>query len=300
MAVFYNISSLSEDPSGIKVIENPTKTLKAVLFPRDYLPEFNKMTEANQAGVYILYNTIDRNEQPHIYIGQTGYNITSRLSNHNRNKDFWNQALVFVEKGDFLNLNSAHAKIIESILIDEAVKCGAVVMDNSTGSKAPRVQKADQLASATWADEVMTITKILGLAFFVPQNIEGVSDTEAAPSVQDLPRGEWTMLPDGLYTMSRKNKHTGSVYRGIMEVKNGNCILKTGSKLCPVLRKGIGKGWADKWKNAVKSDDTLLEDIPMDSPSGCAALVTGGSANGWTSWKNTDGAFIDIYRKAED
>ena len=297
MAVFYNISSLSEDPAGIKVIENPTKTLKAVLFPREYLSEVNNMTEANQAGVYILYNTIDKNEQPHIYIGQTGYNITSRLSNHNRNKDFWNQALVFVEKGDFLNLNSAHAKIIESILINQAIKCGAVVMDNSTGSKAPRVQKADQLASATWADEVMTITKILGLAFFVPQVTEEQITSESGDADENLPKGEWTMIPDGLYTMTRKIKSTQKTYSGTMEVRNGNCILKAGSEISPI-KKNMPKGWAEKRDGAHKSGDTLTDDIPMDSPSGCAALIVGGTCNGWMSWKNSQGEFIDVYRKA--
>ena len=256
MAVFYNISSLSEDPSGIKVIENPTKTLKAVLFPRDYLPEFNKMTEANQA-------------------------------------------LVFVEKGDFLNLNSAHAKSIESILINQAIKCGAVVMDNSTGSKAPRVQKADQLASATWADEVMTITKILGLASFVPQVTEEQTTAETGDIDENLPKGEWVMIPDGLYTMSRKIKSMQKTYNGTMEVRNGNCILKAGSEISPI-KKNLSKGWEKKWDEAHKSGDTLTEDVPMDSPSGCAALVIGGTGNGWMSWKNTKGEFIDIYRKAEN
>lgn len=299
MAVFYNISSLSEDPAGIKVIENPTKTLKAVLFPREYLPEFNRMTEATQAGVYILYNTIDKNEQPHIYIGQTGYNIISRLNSHNRNKDFWNQALVFVEKGDFLNLNSAHAKIIESILIENAVKCGAVVMDNNTGSKAPRVQKADQLASATWAGEVMTITKILGLAFFVPQVTEEQTETVTEADDGSTPQGRWISIPDGTYTMSRKHLGTKTTYHGTMEVKNGNCILKAGSEVVPVLRKGMSKGWEETWRKAVEAGGVLPEDVLMDSPSGCAAIITGGSCNGWMAWKNADGAYIDVYRKTE-
>lgn len=296
MAAFYTISTLTDDPAGIKVIENPTKTLKAVLFPRDYLPEFSKMTEASQAGVYILYNTIDKHERPHIYIGQTGYSINSRLSNHNRNKDFWDQALVFVEKGNFLNLNSAHAKIIESILIDEAAKCGVVVMDNSAGSNAQKVQKADQLASATWAGEVITITKILGLAFFVPHISEDQPDNRQAPSDDtDISKGKWTMIPDGLYTMIRKIKNMKKTYNGIMEVRNGNCILKAGSEISPV-KKDMTKGWEKKWEGAQKSGDVLTEDIPMDSPSGCAALIIGGTCNGWTSWKNSKGEYIDVYR----
>jgi hypothetical protein len=73
MGIFYNISVEGDDANGIKIIENPTKTLKALLFPREQLHEFNQRPEAEQAGVYILYNSMDRNEQPHIYIGQTGF-----------------------------------------------------------------------------------------------------------------------------------------------------------------------------------------------------------------------------------
>lgn len=190
MGIFYNISTAGDDANGIKVIENPTKTLKALLFPRDRLFEFNQRAEAGQAGVYILYNSMDKNEQPHIYIGQTGVGITSRLLNHNRNMDFWNQALVFVEKGDFLNLNSTHAKIIESRLIRMAENCGAVVMENATGSNAPRVQESDLLAAKTWADEVVTITRLLGLAFF--QNEKPVQ--QGLPRKGDDPLAEYKRL----------------------------------------------------------------------------------------------------------
>ena len=186
MALYYNITCLTGDPAGIKVMENPTKTLKGVLFPRSCLAQFNTLPEASQAGAYILYNTADKNSQPQIYIGQTGYNITSRLSAHNRNRDFWNYALVFVEKGNFLNLNGAHAKIIESILIQKAKTCGVVVMDNATGSNLPRIQDSDLFAAQTWADEVIVMTKLLGLSFFVPF-AQTETDAPAKPA-PELPR----------------------------------------------------------------------------------------------------------------
>lgn len=175
MALYYNLSSLTGDPAGIKVMENPTKTLKAILFPRRCLTEFNNLPEAKQTGVYILYHTADKNEQPHVYIGQTGYAVSSRILDHNRNRDFWNYALVFVEKGDFLNMNSAHTKIIESILIQKAKECNVAIMDNATGSNPPRIQDADLYAAQTWAEEVVVISKLLGLSFFIPADNPALS-----------------------------------------------------------------------------------------------------------------------------
>lgn len=47
MALFYNISTVSDDPTGIKIMDNPTKTLKGILFPRERISEFDHMDESN-------------------------------------------------------------------------------------------------------------------------------------------------------------------------------------------------------------------------------------------------------------
>ena len=167
MPLFYNISA--DNPEGIKVLDNPTKTLKALAFPIEALPDFAKRDEAYQAGVYILYNTADKNERPNIYIGQSGKDILSRIQRHKRHKNFWNYALVFVEKGDFFNLNMSHAKIIESKLLEKAKEHGVVVLDNNTGSIAPRVLVSDEYAANVWAEEIIIMTKLLGLPFFTKQ-----------------------------------------------------------------------------------------------------------------------------------
>jgi len=185
MALYYSIKCLTNEPLGIKEIVNPTKTLKGLSFPRIFLNDFLNLPESKQAGVYILYNTADKNVKPIIYIGQSGVDIGDRLRNHNINKDFWNYALVFIEKGDFLSLNSAHAKIIESLLIKEAQLCDIVTLDNSTGSNPPRVQDSDYDDAETWANEVIVITKLLGLSFFVDYE-EDVADTSTISTMPSL------------------------------------------------------------------------------------------------------------------
>ena len=102
MALYYSISCRTDDPAGIKTIEDRLQNIKAILFHRRQLHTFEAMPEAQQAGVYLLYNMQTKADKPQIYIGQTGQNIQSRLDNHNRNRDFWTYALVFVEKGDLM------------------------------------------------------------------------------------------------------------------------------------------------------------------------------------------------------
>jgi len=295
MGIFYNISTDGDDANGIKIIENPTKTLKALLFPRERLHEFNQRPEAQQAGVYILYNSMDKNEQPHIYIGQTGYSITSRLSNHARTKDFWDQALVFVEKGDFLNLNAAHAKIMESRLISKAGECGAVVMENSDGSRAPRVQPSDQMAADTWAEEVVTITRLLGLAFF-----HGVKTQKPQPDIVPPIQPEDNVIPDGTYTLkSRKKKADGRVVSATAVVKDGKWTILKGAVLGIMEQQGVtprAKEMRKKMK--IDAQGKLLEDADLgkSSPSFAGCVVLNQSCNGWTNWLDSNGILIDTYR----
>lgn len=269
MALFYNISTLSDDPTGIKIMDNPTKTLKGILFPREKLVDFDHMDESNQAGIYILYNTADKNEKPQIYIGQTGYNITSRLRDHNRKRDFWNYALVFVEKGDFLNMNSAHTKLIESMLIKKATECGIAVMDNSTGSNPPRIQDSDKYAAQTWTEEVIVMTQLLGLSFFVlsPENKKKKDEEKVK----------------GRFHISKKGFEAfGDLLSG-----NGDFIVYKGSSISSKPTKSCPKSIIERREKAsdLINGAVLSEDIRFTSPSSAAAFVCFAAANGWIEWK---------------
>lgn len=182
----YNISA--DNPNGIKIIENGTCTLEAFAFPRQLLSDFNKMPESSKPGIYILYNTADKNEVTYIYIGQSETSIYNRLSSHNRNKDFWNYAIVFISKGEYLN--GTHAKYIEAELIERATECKIFNLDNSTGSKKPPLSKSDKNNCIAWVEQIMAIIGLLGLSFFYEINTYGsvigvVAPPEPIPEVID-------------------------------------------------------------------------------------------------------------------
>jgi len=49
---------------------------------------------------------------------------------------------------------------------------------------------------------------------------------------------------------------------------------------------------------AAKDGYRFERDMAFSSPSAAAAIVTGGSANGWVEWKNSKGLTLDeVYRK---
>ena len=182
MALYYSISCRTDDPAGIKTIEDRLQNIKAILFHRRQLHAFEAMPEAQQAGVYLLYNMQTKAVKPQIYIGQTGQNIQSRLDNHNRNRDFWTYALVFVEKGDLMNMNSAHTKAIESMLIARAQSCNIAAFDNETGSNIPRIQDSDRNFAEKCALQMINIVKLLNLPFFDESAV--VETAVPAPTVE--------------------------------------------------------------------------------------------------------------------
>ena len=89
-------------------------TGKAYKIPRNNLKQCVDRPELETTGVYMLFgkssNTVSKNM---IYIGEAE-NIYKRLQQHLKEKDFWNEAVVFISKDE--NLNKAHIKYLENRL----------------------------------------------------------------------------------------------------------------------------------------------------------------------------------------
>ncbi len=85
-------------------------TGKAWKIPRHLLRSFADRKELYRAGVYFLFGRDETtNEIAIVYVGEAE-EIYPRLQQH-QDKEFWNEALVFVSKDE--NLNKAHIKFLE-------------------------------------------------------------------------------------------------------------------------------------------------------------------------------------------
>lgn len=100
-------------------------------------------------------------------------------------------------------------------------------------------------------------------------------------------------LPDGIYVFSRKPKGK-EVPKAKMKVQQGKFIVLKGSEVLGYR----GKGKIPKdLQNAKIKDGILQEDVVCNSPSIAGQLVIGMENNGWVSWKDSKGNYIDEYRK---
>ena len=82
-------------PDGIRSIRRHLSTMTTYVVPRTLLSEAKKLSGINRPGIYYLISENDDNKIAQIYVGQTR-NGVARLDDHNRSKDFWNKAIMFL------------------------------------------------------------------------------------------------------------------------------------------------------------------------------------------------------------
>src|SRR5690625_3261892 len=80
-------------------------TIYTTIFPRTKLKDFLKRNESKKPGCYILLgSSIEDPDKTIAYIGE-GESVDDRLKSHShgeKQKDFWDEAIVFTSKDDYI------------------------------------------------------------------------------------------------------------------------------------------------------------------------------------------------------
>ena len=115
-------------PSGIRHVEIANWTGQAIYCPRSRFAELTKWEEAKRPGVYFLFERSSNDADNRVYIGESE-NVIKRLSNHDRDKEFWNELVIFTSKDE--NLTKSHIKYLESRLANLAIEAKRYDIENS-------------------------------------------------------------------------------------------------------------------------------------------------------------------------
>ena len=102
-------------PDGMLTAEVFNWTGHVLMTPRTQLSAALRRTEARYTGVYLLLGEDDNG--PLLYVGE-GEDIGDRIKSHDVKKDWWTTAVLITSAAN--NLNKAHAKYLESRLVEEA------------------------------------------------------------------------------------------------------------------------------------------------------------------------------------
>ena len=261
-------------PDGIRSIRRNLSTMTVYVVPRPLLTEAKTISGINRPGIYYLINESDDNTIAQIYVGQTRNGI-ARLDDHNRSKDFWNKAIMFLADSKTFTLDMISG--LEKFAILKAQESKRYKVENTVVPK----YEIDEYDIASVEEIYDEIQFIMGT--------QGYKMDDAKSSINEA---------DVLHT-TRNGITAFGVYDGekfeVLEGSQVNLDKKVNlerynKQRTELLESGsISKIGGKYYLNVV---------LDFNTPSGASDFILGGSTNGWTEWKNKDGKTLDdLFRK---
>jgi predicted GIY-YIG superfamily endonuclease len=268
------------DPQGIRVAEITTRIVQVIEVPRSLLPEFLKMSESGQVAVYFLVGESDDREERKVYIGQTG-DLRARLTAHNKEKEFWERALVLVSRTH--SLTQTHALFLEWHSLQATRTAGRFSDENGNAGIKPHTPAPMEADCHEIFDTGRTLLATLGYPLFdsVTKSGESVDAEEIfhCKGVGTSGRGLYT--PEGFVVLK------GSIGR-----RESVPSIKDTSDDRFRLQLIEAKVMREDGDTVVFEKDHLFR-----SPSMAAVALMGRTANGWLEWKNKDGKSLDALKR---
>ncbi len=268
--IYYN-----GQPDGVRSIRRHLSTITTYVIPRPLLAEAKKISGITRPGIYYLINENDENKIAQIYIGQTRNGVT-RLDDHNRSKDFWNKAIMFLADSKTFTLDMISG--LEEYAIIKAHEAKRYKVENTVKPKY-EIDEYDLPSIEEVYDEIQFVMATLGYkmndATQAQSDIERFHTTRNGIAAYGIYSGEqFEVLEGSEIDMEKKNSQRPQIQKQRQSaLQNGN-IVETNGKFI------------------------LTVSMSFTSPSSAASFVLGHNANGWIEWKNKDGKTLDeIYRK---
>lgn len=263
-------------PDGIRSIRKHLSTMTTYVIPRPLLAEAKKLKDINRPGIYYLIKENDENNIAQIYIGQTRNGVV-RLDDHNRSKDFWNKAIMFLADSKTFTLDMISG--LEEYAIVKAHDAKRYKVENSVKPK----YKIDEYD--------------LPLIEEVYEEIQFIMATQGYKMVN----AKLTHNAAEMFHTTRNGIDAFGIYSGDkFEVAEDSQI--DFSK--PANLDKYNKLRKDLLDNGdivnIDGKFILKTTLEFNTPSGAGQFVLGGAINGWKEWKNKDGKTLDeTYRKGE-
>ena len=261
-------------PDGIRSIRRHLSTMTTYVIPRPLLAEAKKITGINRPGIYYLINENDENKIAQIYIGQTRNGVV-RLDDHNRSKDFWNKAIMFLAESKTFTLDMISG--LEKFAIIKAQESKRYKVENNIVPKY-EIDEYDLAAVEEIYEEVQFIMATQGY------KMNDAKSTLNEADILHTTRNGITAF--GIYDSEKFDVLEGSQ----INIDKPAHLQKYNRQREELISQ----------QSIVNVDGKNILKVTLDfkTPSGASDFVLGGSTNGWVEWKNRDGKTLDeLYRK---
>ena len=259
-------------PDGIRSIRRHLSTMTTYVIPRTMLAEAKKVSGVKRPGIYYLINEDENNRIAQIYIGQTRNGI-DRLDDHNRSKDFWNKAIMFLSDRKTFSLDLISG--LEEYAIVKARESKRYEMKNTANPKY-EIDEYDLVSIEEVYEEIKFVMASLGYKLdSAGEDVSAILHT-TRNGIQGL----------GIYSGDKFDVLTGSE----INMKKETTLPKYNTQRKDLFSNG---GIVEK-----DGKHYLTVTLTFNTPSGASDFVLGGSTNGWMEWKTVNGKTLDeVYRK---
>jgi hypothetical protein len=264
-------------PRSVKIAEITNRTVQAILIPRNKLENAGQREEVHSVGLYFLFGESAERAKPLAYIGEAE-ECFNRLKQHNREKDFWNYAVVLISKINAFT--KAHAKYLEHLAVREAKEVNRYETQNGnapTQPYLPEYMEADLLDSF---ETIKILLATLGFPIFESVAKKAVPSSEILQLSGRGVQAEGDMVDDGFVVFK------GSEAKSDTVPSCPEYILLLRQKL---LAEGVLQAENEKL--------LFVEDYIFNSPSMAGSVVLGRATNGWTKWKDASGTTLDELKR---
>lgn len=286
--------------TGIKFAELVNQTIQSLSCPRPKISELNKHfpEEINTQGVYFLIGYEEETGKQIVYIGEAE-NVWERLKNHDSQKDFWNEVIIFTSKDD--NLTKSHIKYLESRLIEIANQTKRYGLKNGNSPALSSLPLPDKDAMEEFLSNIKILTGTLGHKFLEnPISFKNIPEVEISLTAKT----ENNTIIETIGELELFLNVSG-IEASAIQTNEGLVVLQ-GSSVSNNPTKNYGYGTLRDTlvaENVIESNPNgrlyFSRNYLFNSVSAAAAVILGYSVNGRNIWKNRDGKSIKEIEKSE-
>ena len=266
---------VDDNPKGLRTIEISNMTIYATIFPRTKLKEFLGRKESERPGCYILLGeNIDNPDETTVYVGE-GESVDVRLKSHShgeKQKDFWNEAIVFTSKDDYIT--KTQIQYLESELYKLISETEKANIDNTQKPKSSNLSEVDTAEMTHFLSAIRRILSSIGIDILEPKKVKQNKEKPTEEIIYEF------SVHDAKAKMKiEENQYI--VLEGSTAVIDNRLSAKP-----PIinLRESLIKNGVFR-KNKSKNLYEFTSDYKFNSPSYAAASIAGGAENGRKQWK---------------
>lgn len=268
-------------PRGIKIAEITNRIVQAIYIPRNELNKAEERPEVEGVGVYYLFGQNEEDSKPEVYVGEAE-NCLVRLKEHNRSKDFWDTAVVFVTNNVQNQFTKTDIKFLERLSYDKAMNISRFKL-NQRIPQASFVPEWRQVDLYDFFETIKILLSTLGYPVF----------DEMRKTIETDSENVFFCEGKGLKAKGEYNEDGFVIFKG-SEIY-GQTTKSTHNYLVSKREALIN----DQVVNKKDDHYVFTEDHQFTSPSQAAAIVLGRNANGWMEWKNKEGKTLDEVKRKE-